>query len=220
MTSSHKLYDLALRDHDMLPTIAVGPAGTGKTFGAVGFGVEWLQGAGNRKVIVTRPNVSFADEQGFLPGTEREKMEPWVRPILQNFEFHGMCQSYTENLEKLKKLIFMPLGAIQGLTFDNSLIIVDECENMTMLQLKVMLTRVGKYSKVVLCGDIAQTAPTFENSGLGELIKMVEHFDMRVHIINFTRDDIMRSKQCKQWIIAFEDWELLNAAPVRSKHNR
>lgn len=78
---------------------------------------------------------------------------------------------------------------------------------MTFQQLRGFLTRTGKWSKLVLCGDIAQTSPKFRNSGLAELLRMIEHFDMNVHTINFTRDDILRGEQCKQWITAFEDWE-------------
>ena len=78
MTKTHDLYNLALRDRDMLPTIAIGAAGTGKTYGGIGAAVEWLK-TRSRQLIVTRPNVSFADKNGFLPGTEREKMGPWVR---------------------------------------------------------------------------------------------------------------------------------------------
>ncbi len=78
---------------------------------------------------------------------------------------------------------------------------------MTFSQLRGFLTRTGKWSKLVICGDIAQTSPKFANSGLGELLKMVEYFDMSVHTINFTRHDILRGEQCKQWITAFEDWD-------------
>lgn len=126
MTIRHTEYDLALRDHDMLPVIAYGTAGSGKTYGAIGFATEWLK-TKNRKVVVTRPNVSFAQELGFLPGTEREKMEPWIRPIEQNFAAHGIHKGALESLEKHGILTYLPLEYIQGLTFDNSLIIVDEC---------------------------------------------------------------------------------------------
>lgn len=205
MTKTHELYDHALRDKKLLPVIAIGSAGTGKTCGAVGLAVEWL--SSKRKVVVTRPNVSFADDLGYLPGTEREKMEPWIRPILQNFAYHGINRGVADGLEKAGNLTFLPLSYVQGLTFDNTLVVVDECQNMTMQQLKVMLTRVGKWSKIVLCGDVAQTSPHFKNSGLGELIRMVDQYSLPVHVIHFISDDIVRSEQCKQWICAFEAWE-------------
>ena len=208
MTEAHNLYYQALRDKAQMPVVAYGSAGTGKTYTAVEYAVEWLSTKGSR-VLVTRPNVSFAEKSGFLPGTEREKMEPWIRPIEQNFNYHGVNKGQLETLEKNHRLIYMPLEFIQGLTWDNTLIIVDECQNMTFDQLKVFLGRTGKHSKVVLCGDIAQVSPKFKGSGLAELIDMVHHFDMPVHTILFEPQDIMRGDQCKMWIEKFEQWEIL-----------
>lgn len=208
-TKNHKLYDLALRDKPLTPVIAYGSAGVGKTYGAVGAAIEWLDKHKHNKVMVTRPNVSFAKESGYLPGTEREKMEPWVRPIQQNFVANGANKGRQESWEKHGNLVYMPLEFIQGLTFDNTFIIVDECQNMTFQQLKVFLTRTGKWSKVVLCGDIAQISPKFRGSGLAELIQMIGYFNLNVHTIEFTRDDILRSEQCKAWIEAFDAWENL-----------
>ena len=205
--NKHKAYDLALNDHDLLPVIGYGSAGTGKTYGAVGAATKWLERSKKQRVLVTRPNVSFAKENGFLPGTEREKMLPWIRPIQQNFDLHGVHKGHQECLEKTGQLVYMPLEYIQGLTFDNTFIILDECQNMSFEQLKVFLTRTGKWSKVVLCGDIAQISPKFKGSGLSQLIEMINHFDMPVHTIEFGREDILRSDQCKQWITAFESWE-------------
>lgn len=206
MADNHKLYELALRDKKMYPTIAFGSAGTGKTYGAVKAAYDALSKKQFEKVIVTRPNVSFADKNGFLPGTEREKMEPWIRPILQHF--NTFCPAgVTEKWEKDGKLLFYPLEFIQGMTFDRSFIIVDECQNITFEQLKVLLTRTGKYSKLVLAGDVAQVSPKFQGSGLAELIRMINAFNLPVHLIEFNREDILRSPQCKMWIEAWEDWE-------------
>jgi phosphate starvation-inducible PhoH-like protein len=205
--NKHSAYKLALNDHDMLPTIAYGSAGTGKTYGAVEAAVEWLERGRKQKVLICRPNVSFADGNGYLPGTEREKMEPWIRPVQQHFSNFGIRHNHQENLEKNGKLTYMPLEFIQGLTFDNTFIIVDECQNMTFDQIMTFITRVGKWSKVVLCGDIAQVSPKFKNSGLAEFLDMVEYFDMPVHTIHFDRDDILRSDICKRFIIAREEWE-------------
>ena len=105
------------------------------------------------------------------------------------------------------RLTYMPLEFIQGLTFDNTFIILDEVQNMTFEQLKVFLTRIGKWSKVVLCGDIAQVSPKFRGSGLAELIDMVDELELPVHTVEFTSDDILRSDVCKQFIVAFDKWE-------------
>lgn len=206
MSDSHKLYELALHDRDLLPVIAVGPAGTGKTWGAAKAAVEWLSDK-RKRVVVTRPNVSFAKELGFIPGTQREKLDPWIKPIEQNFKFHGMKEGDLTAKERSGQLTYIALEHIQGLSWDDTFIIVDEAENMSFDQMKVLLTRVGKYSKIVLCGDVAQTSPKFKHSGLSELIKMVEATNVPAHIIRFTHDDIRRSEQCKQWIVSFDKWQ-------------
>lgn len=202
----HKLYELALRDKKHYPVIAYGSAGTGKTYGAVAAAYEGMSNKEYERIIVTRPNVSFANQNGFLPGTEREKMEPWIRPILQHLRVF-LNPEMIHLWEKSGKLQFYPLEYIQGMTFDRAFVIVDECQNMTFQQLKVFLSRIGNWSKVVLCGDIAQISPKFNGSGLSELIKMVDQFQLPVHQIEFDRDDILRSEQCKMWITAFEEWE-------------
>jgi phosphate starvation-inducible PhoH-like protein len=200
---------MALRDKDMKPVIAYGSAGTGKTYGAVAAAYELLVNKKVGRIVVTRPNVPFADTNGFLPGTAREKIDPWVKPIMQHLGV--FCNpNVIESWEKNGKLQFHLLEHVQGLTFDNSFVILDECQNMTFQQLKVFLTRTGKYSKVVLCGDIAQTSPRFKNSGLAELLRMVEKYELPVHYVEFGPEDILRSAQCKQWIMAFDKWESEN----------
>ena len=204
---AHDLYDLALRDRDMRPVIAYGSAGTGKTYGAVKAAVEWLKGSKKNKLVVIRPNVSFAEKNGFLPGTEREKQEPWVRPVRNLLAENGCHYNEQACLEKAGRILYYPLEYIQGLTFDNSFVIVDECQNMSFDQIKVLVSRTGKYSKVVFCGDIAQISPKFHQSGLAKFIQMIEYFEMNVHQIHFNRDDILRSDLCKEFIVAFEEWE-------------
>lgn len=207
---NHDLYFQALRDKHMYPTIAYGSAGTGKTYGAVEAAFEALTSKKVGQIIVTRPNVSFADTTGFLPGTAREKLQPWVAPVLQHLHRYIQPQ-VTEVWEKQGKLQFHLLEHIQGLTFDNSFVILDEAQNMSLHQLKVFLTRMGKFSKVVICGDIAQTSPKFKNSGFGELLKIVNKYDLPVHQIEFTSDDILRSETCKMFINAFDQWDKDNA---------
>jgi phosphate starvation-inducible PhoH-like protein len=216
-TQNHKLYEMALNDHDLLPVIASGSAGTGKTYGACEAAVKWLEKHQGSKVLVTRPNVSFGEALGFLPGDEREKLGPWIRPIQENLDLHGLTYKKQEELEWKHRLTFMPLEYVQGLTWDNTFIILDEAQNMTFDQLMVFLSRTGKWSKVVICGDVAQTSPTFKGSGLAELLDMVDYFQMNVHTINFTRDDIVRSEQCKRWIVALEEWNSYKAVEDKSK---
>lgn len=207
MTKHHDLYNLALRDKKFYPVIAYGSAGTGKTFGACQAAYEYLVTKEVEQIIVTRPNVSFADKNGFLPGTEREKMEPWIKPVLQHFQKFAK-QGQLDAWEEKGKLQFLPLETIQGLTFDRSFIIIDEVQNLTFKQLMVFLQRTGEWSKVVMCGDVAQISPRFQNSGLKEFLDMLNHFNLPVHQIEFTREDIVRSGICKMFVEAEEDWEV------------
>lgn len=205
MTQAQDLYRVALQDKDLKPVIAIGSAGTGKTYGAVEAAVEWMH-TKNHRCIVARPNVSFAQSLGFLPGDAEEKLMPWVRPIRDIF-YNITDKGKVESWEHRGTLQYMALEHIQGLTFDNSLIIIDECQNMTFDQLYVTLTRIGKWSRLVLCGDIRQISPKFNNSGLAELIAMIDFTGLAAHVIEFNSDDIVRSEQCKSIIKAFESWE-------------
>lgn len=206
-TENHRLYGDYLHSQDHAPVIAIGSAGTGKTYGAAKAAIDWLEADPSHIFIGARPNVAFADEIGYLPGTEAEKIGPWVRPMRQNFEKHGMDSAYLSMLEQKKRVQFHPLAFIQGLTFDNAFILVDECQNMTYGQLKGVLTRTGQNSRVVLCGDIKQTSPLFEGSGLAELVELVSATGVKCNIVEFTLRDCMRSQQCKDWLRAFEKWE-------------
>lgn len=208
-TKRHELYEMALFDKKMMPTVGYGSAGCGKTYLAVKRAVAWLNEGRRNQVILCRPNVSFADTNGFLPGTEREKLAPWIRPLQQNFEQHGVGIRHQLDLEGNGRIQYHMLEHVQGLTWDNCLIIVDEVQNTTFEQIKVLTTRTGEYSKLILCGDVAQTSPKFANSGLAEFIKMVEHFDLPVHTIHFTADDVMRSPTCKMFIESYEAWEVM-----------
>lgn len=206
-TKTHEQYEHALYDRSNMPVVAFGVAGSGKTYGATGRAVEWLKGGNKSRVVFCRPNVSFADTNGYLPGSEREKLGPWIRPIQQNLSAHGYNQGMQESAENNGNLVYTMLEHVQGLTFDNTLVIVDEVQNTTFEQLKVLVTRMGEHSKLVLCGDIAQTSPKFRNSGLKRFIDMVYKYDLPVHTIEFKADDIMRSETCKMFILAFEKEE-------------
>lgn len=126
-TEKHRLYGEYLYSQNHAPVIAIGSAGTGKTYNAVKAAIDWIGSDTSNIFIGARPNVAFADEIGYLPGTEAEKIAPWVRPMRQNFEKLGMDAAYLSMLEQKKRVQFHPLAFIQGLTFDNAFILVDEC---------------------------------------------------------------------------------------------
>lgn len=204
LTKNHSIYSIMLQDK--LPTICIGSQGTGKTYGAVEEAVNRLKARTIRRIVFARPNVPFADTLGFLPGTDQEKLEPWIRPVkdllLQFIKIHEL-----EDFIKRGVIEFLPFEHIQGLTFDGTMIILDECQNASFEQLKIFLGRQGQYSKTVVCGDIKQTSEKFRNSGLGELTDLVRTLDVDCNIIEFTLEDCVRSKECKKWLEAFEQWD-------------
>ncbi|AJF40853.1 PhoH-like phosphate starvation-inducible [Vibrio phage phi 3] len=203
-TENHATYRVMLENQ--MPVVCIGSQGTGKTYGAVKEAVKRLENRKIRRIVVSRPNVPFAETLGFLPGTDQEKLEPWIRPVRDLFlQFMSFAQY--EDLVRKKVIEFLPFEHIQGLTFDHSMIILDECQNASFEQLKIFLGRQGVYSKTVLCGDIRQTSEKFKNSGLYELVRMVRTMDVRCNIIELTLDDCVRSEECKHWLECFEAWE-------------
>lgn len=206
-TKNHSLYNHALYSKDMAPVLCIGSAGTGKTFGAIKAAIQQVEEKSIRRIVVIRPQESFAAKAGYLPGTEREKLEPWIRPIHECLLKLGYSPSHIEYMEKAGILAYYDLGMIQGLTFDNAFVLVDECQNMSYEQLRGLLTREGQWSRTVLCGDVAQTSPLFKNSGLPRFLAMVAAMNAMCHTITMTRDDVVRSEKCKQWICDFEDFD-------------
>jgi phosphate starvation-inducible PhoH-like protein len=163
-------YILALTDADTDVVVVSGPAGTGKTYLAVLAAMQALRDGACDKIVITRPAVSVDDEKhGFLPGDLNQKMEPWVRPL-----YDVMCEYFS--VKELKYMIeeqiieIAPLGFCRGRTFKNSWIIVDESQNTTPSQLKMILTRIGEGSKIVITGDIEQTDRKVADNGLMDLV--------------------------------------------------
>ena len=136
-------------------TILSGQAGSGKTLLACQIGLERLFNKEAEKIIITRPTVS-KEEIGFLPGDLREKMDPWVQPIYQNM-FGLYDKVKIESLIKEGKIEIVPVSFMRGRTFLDSLVIVDEAQNVTHEQMEMIVTRLGLRSKMIICGDSNQT---------------------------------------------------------------
>jgi phosphate starvation-inducible PhoH-like protein len=206
-TENHKLYGQFLFSRNSNTVLAIGSAGTGKTCGAIKLAIDWIKRG--RKVVITRPAVSFADKNGFLPGSAREKMEPWIIPIRQNFKYHQIGRELHDKWEVQGAIEYMLLEHAQGVTLDDTLFIIDECQNIKFEELKIILTRGGNNSKIVMCGDVNQVSPRFAGSGLAELVDMAKTLYLPVSIVEFGLDDIVRGETCKMYIEAFEQWEEL-----------
>jgi len=141
---------------------AIGPAGTGKTMLGVQMAIKQLKEGMISKIIITRPAVSVDEEHGFLPGTLNQKMEPWTRPIMDVFEDYYHPKEIAEMLED-GVIEISPLAYMRGRTFKNALVIADEMQNATPSQMKMLLTRIGDNSRMVVTGDLNQADRPREN---------------------------------------------------------
>ena len=141
---------------------AIGPAGTGKTMLGVQMAIKLYKEGVITKIIITRPAVSVDEEHGFLPGTLNQKMEPWTRPIMDVFEDYYHPKEIAEMLED-GVIEISPLAYMRGRTFKNAFIVADEMQNATPSQMKMLLTRIGENSRMVVTGDLNQADRPREN---------------------------------------------------------
>jgi len=181
--------------------IVFGPAGTGKTYIAATYAANLYIEKKIDKIIITRPHVPVGREIGFLPGTIEEKSQPWALPVLDVLERH-MGKGMLETAIKNNNVEMVPLALIRGRNFDDSFVVVDEAQNITVSEIKALLTRVGEDSKIVLDGDIQQSDIS-EQSGLSKIVHLAKKYDLNIPVIEFTHKDIVRSDICKQWIEIF-----------------
>ena len=165
---------LALIDRAVDVVIAVGPAGTGKTYLAMQAAVRALRTGQVDRIILTRPAVGVEDEQhGFLPGDLVSKMEPWTRPLLDVLREYYRPQDLVGMLNE-QMIEISPLAFMRGRTFKRAWIVADEMQNATPNQMKMLLTRIGEGSKIVVTGDIDQTDRSVTANGLLDLGKRLD----------------------------------------------
>lgn len=181
-----------LEDANINIVFAVGPAGTGKTLISTLAGIKAIKEKQIDKFVVTRPAVSVDEQHGFLPGTLQEKMAPWTRPIFDIFEEY-FTTDQIEYMLSNNKVEIAPLAYMRGRTFKNSFIIADEMQNATDNQMKMLLTRIGENSKIVVTGDLAQHDRGFESNGLKMFIqRLIAAGSDRIKLVNFDHTDIER----------------------------
>ena len=176
--------------------VGTGPAGTGKTLLACHAGSKALANRQVERLILTRPAVSVDEQHGFLPGTLEKKMEPWTRPMFDCLHRY-MSPKQVKILISDGKIEISPLAYMRGRTFDNAWIIGDEMQNSTSSQMKMLLTRIGEGSKLIVAGDIQQHDRGFEENGLLDLVNRVDPKSLSIRHDNFTDDDVVRSEVIK-----------------------
>ncbi|MEA5138107.1 PhoH family protein [Arcicella rigui] len=185
---------------------AVGPAGTGKTYTAVAIAVKALKNKEVKKIIITRPAVEAGENLGFLPGDLKEKIDPYLRPIYDALD--DMIQP-----EKLKYFIenrvieIAPLAYMRGRTLNNAFILLDEAQNTTPMQMKMFLTRMGMYSKVIITGDKTQVdLPSKVKSGLAEAGRILGNIK-GIAFVELDGKDVVRHRLVRDIIMAYEKSE-------------
>ena len=155
-------------------TFCQGVAGSGKTHIAVGMALEYLLDFKVKKVVITRPVVEAGEKLGFLPGTAEEKLHPYLLPLFDEIN-HFLPKEHYGKLVHSRQVEIVPLGLMRGRSFHNSFIVADECQNASYDQLKMLLTRIGMDSKMVLTGDTEQSDLEFrKQGGFGTIIDKLQ----------------------------------------------
>lgn len=167
--------------------VATGPAGCGKTMLACHLALNYLDEKKCSKIILTRPIVAADEDMGYLPGDIDKKMEPWVRPMYDVFE-NRLPQSKIDRIIEIA-----PLGYMRGRTFTDTFIIADEMQNSTVNQIKMMLTRLGPNSKMIITGDTEQSDLSNYSNGLLDLINRMKDNEYNyIERVIMNADDIVR----------------------------
>jgi len=184
-------YALALRSPKPI-VIGTGPAGSGKTMLACQIALEHVHKYMRPKIVLTRPIVAADEDMGYLPGDMEQKMEPWTKPMFDIFE------KYLSHNQMERFISIEPLGYMRGRTFDNTLIIADEMQNSTPNQMKMLLTRVGEGTKLIVTGDLEQSDLGSEN-GLEDLIYRMQCQDLEyIAHVEMEDEDIVRHPAVKE----------------------
>jgi phosphate starvation-inducible PhoH-like protein len=189
----------AIKHNDIV--FGIGSAGTGKTFIAASYAASELFHRRIDKVILTRPNVETGRGLGFLPGTLEEKYAPYLLPFDSIFT-KALGKGFYEYCLKNKDIEPTPLGFLRGTTFDNCIVLVDEAQNCSKEEMKMLLSRIGKNCKMILSGDTEQS--DIPNSGLEDAVTRLEGIS-GIEVIEFLDEDIVRSAICKKIIMAYRD---------------
>ena len=184
---------LALQDEAQHIVITAGPAGTGKTYLAMLAAVKAFREGEVDRIILTRPAVGVEDEKhGFLPGDLNQKMDPWVRPLTDILREYYRQQDIAGMLED-QKIEISPLAFMRGRTFKNAYIIADEFQNSSLSQAKMLLTRIGEGSKIVITGDVEQTDHKKGINGLTDICERLQKQGVKgIAVCNLDERDIQR----------------------------
>jgi phosphate starvation-inducible PhoH-like protein len=197
---SQDRYLAALRKYELV--FAEGPAGTGKTWLAVGHAVSLLEAGHVERLVLARPAVEAGERLGFLPGDMREKIDPYLRPIFDALnEF--MEPRMVERGIQTGMIEIAPLAFMRGRTLSRAAVLLDEAQNATSMQMKMFLTRIGEGSRMIVNGDSSQSdLPAGQKSGLREATTLLRDVE-RVGFVTFAEGDVVRHELVREIVAAY-----------------
>ena len=200
-TAAQDAYVRALKRHALV--FATGPAGTGKTWLAVAQAMQLFERKEVDRIILSRPAVEAGERLGFLPGDMREKIDPYLRPIFDAL-YDLMDARIVERALQTGEIEIAPLAFMRGRTLSNAAVILDEAQNTTSMQMKMMLTRLGENSRMVVTGDPSQVdLPSGQTSGLAEAVRLLEGIEGIGHVA-FSAADVIRHELVARIVEAYD----------------
>lgn len=203
LTAAQASYLAALRSSPQV--IVVGPAGTGKTWIAATYAADLYRTRKIARIVLSRPNVPCGRSLGFFPGSLNEKFAPWAAPVIEAIK-ERIGKAAFDIALKNGDIEMVPFEVMRGRSWKDAFVLLDEAQNTTPAEMKTFLTRVGENCLTVVDGDVSQCDLPAE-SGLGTAIDLIRTRDLPVPVIEFRREDIVRSGLCAMWVEAFEALE-------------
>ncbi|HKE40301.1 MAG TPA: PhoH family protein [Casimicrobiaceae bacterium] len=200
-TAGQDAYIRSLRRNALV--FGIGPAGTGKTWLAVAYAIALFERKEVDRIILSRPAVEAGERLGFLPGDMREKVDPYLRPIYDAL-FDLMDSRIAERALQTNEIEIAPLAFMRGRTLSNAVVILDEAQNATSMQMKMFLTRLGENSRMVVTGDPSQVdLPSGQTSGLAEAVRLLANVD-GIGCVAFTHEDVIRHELVAKIVAAYD----------------
>jgi phosphate starvation-inducible PhoH-like protein len=201
-TAAQDAYIRSLKRHALV--FSTGPAGTGKTWLAVAYAVQLFERKEVDRIILSRPAVEAGERLGFLPGDMREKVDPYLRPIYDAL-YDLMDPRIVERALQTGEIEIAPLAFMRGRTLSNAAVILDEAQNTTAMQMKMLLTRLGENSRMVVTGDPSQVdLPSGQTSGLADAVRLLQGIEGIGHV-SFTAADVIRHELVARIVTAYDE---------------